>query len=87
MTGGIIVIKNTLFEGYEGPRLSPAAQMRRLRRVMEAELTEKQRAYMEAYFFQDQKMRQIAKTYGVAPSTVCRTLQRAVYKCRRSLKY
>ena len=81
------MIKNTLFEGYEGPRLSPAAQMKRLRRVMEAELTEKQRAYMEAYFFENQLMRQIAREYGVAPSTVCRTIQRAVRRCRRSLKY
>ena len=81
------MIKNTLFEGYEGPRLSPEVQMRRLRRVMDNELTEKQRLYMEAYFFRDMGMRQIAREYGINPSTVCRTIHRAVQKCRRCLKY
>lgn len=81
------MIKNTLFEGYEGPRLSPEVQMRRLRRVMDNELTEKQRLYLEAYFLQNMSGPQIARMYGVNPSTVTRVIHRAMDKCRRYLKY
>lgn len=81
------MIKNTLFDGYQGPRLPQAVQMKRLRRVMENELTKKQRLYLEAYFFRDMTMVEIAQKYGVSPSTVCRTIHRAVNNCRRCLKY
>ena len=43
MRGGITGIRNIPFEGYEGPRLPPATQMQRLRRVIERELTQTQR--------------------------------------------
>ena len=33
-------MRNILFEGYEGPRLPREVQLRRLRRVIEKELTE-----------------------------------------------
>ena len=32
-------MKNTLFDGYEGPRLPRQVQLKLIRRVMEAELT------------------------------------------------
>ena len=35
-------MKNTGYDGYLGPRLSREAQLRRIRRVMDAELTEAQ---------------------------------------------
>ena len=81
------MIKNTLFEDYEGPRLTPDAQMRRLRRVMEQELPPRQRMYMEAYFFENMTMEEIARRYGVCPSAVCRGIHRAVRTCRRCLRY
>ena len=36
-------MKDILYEGYEGPRLPPSVQMQRIRRVIEMELTQKQR--------------------------------------------
>ena len=41
-------MKNTLFEGYEGPRLPRQIQMKRLRRVIEGELPENQREILVA---------------------------------------
>ena len=80
-------MRNTLFEGYEGPRLPREVQLRRLRRVIEKELTEKQRETLIAYYFQDKNIVQIAKERGVNRSTVCRTLHRAEARVRRCLKY
>lgn len=80
-------MKNTLYEGYEGPRLSRQAQMKRLSRVIEMELTDAQRQILVAYYFQNQTMAQIARERGVCPSTVCRTLHRAEKRVRRCLRY
>ena len=80
-------MKNTLFEGYEGPRLPRQIQMKRLRRVIEGELTENQREILVAYYFQSKTMAQIALERGVCRSTVCRTLHRAEERVRHCLKY
>ena len=80
-------MKNTLYEGYEGPRLPREVQLRRLRRVIEKELSEKQRETLIAYYFQNKTMEQIAKERGVNRSTVCRTLHRAEARVRRCLRY
>ena len=42
-------MKDILCEDYQGPRLPPKVQMERIRRVMEQELTQKQREVMLAY--------------------------------------
>ena len=81
------MIKNTLFEGYEGPRLPRKVQLRRLRRVIEVELTDVQREILMAYYFQNKTMAQIARERGVCRSTVCRTLHRAEDRVRRCLRY
>ena len=81
------MIRNTLFEGYEGPRLTPQVQMKRLQRVMDNELTPVQRKYLSDYFFEEMTMTEIARKHSVDPSTVCRTIQRAVRRCRRCLRY
>ena len=44
-------MKDILYEGYEGPRLPPVVQLRRIRRVIEMELTQKQRETILAYYF------------------------------------
>lgn len=75
------------FEGYEGPRLPPGQQMQRLRRVIERELTPKQRETILAYYFQDMTIEQIAQMRGVNKSTVCRCLKRAEDRVRRCLRY
>ena len=49
-------MRNTLFEGYEGPRLPREVQLRRLRRVIEAELTPRQKQTLTAFYFQQQSI-------------------------------
>ncbi len=80
-------MRNTLFEGYEGPRLPRQVQLRRIRRVMEAELTERQRQTLTAYYFRQLTIPQIAAEQGINKSSVCRTLHRAEARLRRCLKY
>lgn len=80
-------MRNTLFEGYEGPRLPRQVQLKRLRRVIESELTQVQREILVAYYFQNRTMEQIARERGVCRSTVCRTLHRAEERVRRCLRY
>ena len=80
-------MKRTLYEGYEGPRLSPGTQMQRIRRVIEQELTSKQREIILAYYFQDKSIPDIAAERGIHKSSVCRCLQRAEKKVRLCLKY
>ena len=80
-------MKNTLYEGYEGPRLPPAVQLQRVKRVIERELTQKQREILLAYYFQDKDIPTIARERGIHKSSVCRCLKRAEKRVRRCLKY
>lgn len=80
-------MRNTLFDGYEGPRLPREVQLKRLRRVIEAELTPCQKQTLIAYYFRQLTMEEIAREQGVNKSTVCRTLHRAEAKIRRCLRY
>ena len=80
-------MRNTLFDGYEGPRLPRQVQLKRIRRVIEAELTECQRRTLTAYYFRQMTIPQIAEEQGVNKSTVCRTLHRAETRLRRCLRY
>ena len=80
-------MRNTLFEGYEGPRLPWEVQLKRLRRVIEAELTPCQKQTLTAYYFRQLTIPQIAKEQGVNKSTVSRTLRRAEDRVRRCLRY
>lgn len=87
MKGGIGVTRNTLFDGYEGPRLSRETQRKRLNRVIEMELTQVQREILLAYYFQGKTMEQIARERHICRSSVCRTLHRAEARVRRCLRY
>lgn len=80
-------MRNIPFEGYEGPRLPPATQMQRLRRVIERELTQTQREIILAYYFQDKTIPQIAAERGIQRSSVSRCLRRAEKKVRLCLRY
>lgn len=80
-------MKHTLYNGYEGPRLPARTQMERIRKVIEQELTQKQREIILAYYFQDKSIPQIAQERGIHKSSVCRCLQRAEARVRRCLKY
>lgn len=87
MTRSFTVIRNTLFDEYEGPRLPKEVQLRRLRRVMENELTPTQREIFYAYYFEEKTMAQIARDRGVTRSSIHRTLQRAEQRCGKYLRY
>ena len=80
-------MKNTLFEDYLGPRLPRQLQLKRVKNVIEQELTPLQRQTVLAYYFSGQNICQIAEDRGVNKSTVCRTLHRAEKRLRRSLRY
>ena len=80
-------MRNILYEGYEGPRLPREVQLRRLKKVIENELTEHQRQVLIAYYFQNKTTAQIAEERGINRSTVCRTLHRAEARVRRCLRY
>lgn len=80
-------MKNTLYEGYLGPRLPRQVQLKRVCAVIEEELTELQRHTLLAYYIHKQTIPQIADSRGVNKSTVSRTLKRAENKLRRFLKY
>ena len=80
-------MKNTLYEGYRGPRLPKQIQLQRVQRVIREELTDLQRQTLIAYYFQEQTIPQIAADRGVNKSTVSRTLRRAEEKLRKYLKY
>lgn len=77
----------TILCDYSDLRLPPQVQLRRLRRVMAAELTDCQREVLEAVYFGGKTQAQIAAERGVNRSTVCRTLRRAESRLRRFLRY
>ena len=80
-------MKSILYEGYLGTRLPREVQLKRVRRVIEEELTELQRQTLTAYYFQRKTIPRIAAERGVNKSTVSRTLRRAEEKLRRYLRY
>lgn len=80
-------MKNTPFDSWPGPRLPRQVQLKRLRQVMDQELTQAQRQTLTAYYFQGQTLAQIAQARQVNKSTVCRTLHRAEARLRRCLRY
>ena len=80
-------MKNTLFEGYLGPRMPREIQLQRVRKVIEQELSECQRKTLIAYYYRQLTIPQIAQEQGVNKSTVCRTLHRAEGRIRRFLRF
>ena len=80
-------MRNIPYDNESGLDLPKDVQIRRMLRVMEAELTEKQRAYLAAYYFEELRPSQIARRYGVNRSTVTHTLRRAEARLRRHLIY
>ena len=58
-----------------------------LRRVIAERLTDRQREYISDYYFGMMNIYEIAKTRGIAPSTVSRTLKRARHRIFDALKY
>lgn len=72
---------------YQGPRLPPEVQLRRLKNVIENEMTPIQRETLTAYYFEEKSMGQIARERGVNISTVSRNIRRAEEKLSKYLRY
>ena len=79
-------MKNILSE-FSDPYLPRNVQLRRLRSVMERELTPTQREILCAVYYDGKTQRQVAHERGVSCSTVCRTLHRAERRLQRFLRY
>lgn len=80
-------MKNTLYDGYLGPRLPREVQLARVRRVIQEALSPAQRETLVAYYFHRRTVTQIAMDRGVHKSTVSRTLKRARQNLQNYLKY
>jgi len=80
-------MRNIRFEGYLGPRLPRQMQLRRIKQVIEQELTPLQRETLTAYYFQQETIPAIARRRGVNKSTVSRTLKAAENRLRKFLRY
>ena len=80
-------MRNTLFDGYLGPRLPRQLQLQRVRQVIERELTPLQKEPLIAYYFQQESIPKIAARRGVNKSTVSRTLKAAERRLRQYLRY
>lgn len=80
-------MKSTRSEKYAALGTSRAEQSRRIRRILQEELTELQRYTLVSYYFDHKTIPTIAAERGVNKSTICRTLHRAEEKVKRFLKY
>lgn len=80
-------MRNTAYDGYLGPRLTRAEQLRRVRAVFERELTPCQQRVVQAVYFENRRVTDVARELGVSKSTVSRTLLRARERFRRCLRY
>ena len=79
-------MKNILSD-FSDPYLPRSVQIRRMRSVMERELTQAQREILCAVYYEGKTQRQIAQERGVSCSTICRTLHRAEQPLQRFLRY
>ncbi|HIS59448.1 MAG TPA: sigma-70 family RNA polymerase sigma factor [Candidatus Faecousia faecipullorum] len=71
---------------YEGPRLPPAVQKKRMAKAIQGGLTQCQREILLSYYG-GKTMAQIARERGINKSTVCRTVHRAENRLRKLLRY
>lgn len=58
-----------------------------INQIMLNELTEKQRAYITAYFINGEKQKAIAERYGISTTTVSRTIQAGMRKLKKIGRY
>ena len=80
-------MKSTPYELFTNVQFPPEVQRRRVRMVLEHELTETQRRAVQGYFFEGRSIRSMAKEQGVQPSSVWRALQRGLRRMARCLRY
>lgn len=87
MKGDITGMKNTEYKEYTGPRYSRETQRQRMKRVIDAELTEKQRAALLGYYVEQKNICQLARELGIDKSSVSRRIQCAEHRLRKYLRY
>ena len=80
-------MKSTPYELFTNVQFPPEVQRRRVRMVIEHELTETQRHAILGYFFEGKSMCTIARERGVHPSNVGRAIQRGLRRIARCLRY
>ena len=80
-------MRNIPYNDATGLDLPKEIQLRRMQRVMEAELTPPQREVLMLYYFEELRPAEIARIRGVNRSTIVRTLRRAEKRLQKFLKY
>ena len=80
-------MKNIPYDDTNGLDLPKEIQLRRMHRVMEAELTPPQKEVLMLYYFEDLRPAEIARIRGVNRSAVLRMLRRAEERLQKFLKY
>ena len=61
--------------------------LRILRKVVDEQLSERQKQYVMLYYYKRMKITQIAQMFGVNKSTVSRTINRARQNIKRYMQY
>ena len=80
-------MRNIPYDDKFGLDLPKEIQLRRMQRVMEAELTPPQREVLMLYYFEELRPAEIARIRGVNRSAVLRMLRRAEKRLQKFLKY
>ena len=80
-------MRNIHYDPTTGLRLPPKAHLKRIRRIIDNELTQNQQEILLSFYFRGMTVTEIAKERGVHKSTVSRTLRRAEEQLRRYLQY
>ena len=80
-------MRNIPYDDSTGLDLPKEIQLRRMQRVMEAELTPPQREVLMLYYFEELRPAEIARIRGVNRSAVLRMLRRAEKRLQKFLKY
>lgn len=80
-------MKTIPYELFSHLQLPPEVQRRRVRMVIEHELTETQRRVIMAYFYEGKTIDAIARERGVYPSSVWKAIQRGLRRMARCLRY
>ena len=80
-------MKTIPFELFNSDLFPPEVQRKRVRKVMDNELTQTQRDVIESYFFENKTVRAIALEREVQPSSVSRAIKRGLRRMARCLRY
>ena len=80
-------MRNIRYDSETGLELPREIQLKRLLRVINNELTPRQKQVLDLYFFEEKSPVQIARELEIHRSTALRTLRRAENRVRRFLQY